>query len=330
MIPHAHPQSPTLRGHAAFTLIEIVGAFFLMVVILVLMTGLFVENRRQRDAATAMMRERLSISATFGLMAADLESAVLLTPPPGVDPSNHPWQFIAEDEGEFGSRSLRFVTQNAPATTTGEDASSWVEVAYFLEEDPDGQVELWRWRSARPPSEVGRGFPDSRDAGSALVAVGISEFGVRLLDAEGTWVDSWDSTYQPADQMLPDAAEITLSLFRAARRGELSQDENAFDFAEVVPGFLQTRRVTLVMDPIDVNVLIELATGGGDVLDCFTIQQCIDEGDSEWYENAFEEACSGSDNDLCDMLASPEATCWTTIENEYASIATSAPEVCDS
>jgi type II secretory pathway component PulJ len=328
MKPHVdHPLRIAPR-RAGFTLIEIVGAFFLMVVVLVFMTGIFVENRRQRDAATAMMKERLSASSALALMAADLESAVLVTPAPGVDPGDHPWQFIADDDGEFGATSIRFVTQNAPIQNAFDHASGWVEVAYFLEEDEQGQLELWRWRSPRPPSEAPRGFPDSLDPGSARVAVGISDFGVQWLDSEGVWVNRWDSTYQPTSKMLPDAAEITISFFRAARRGELA-DESASDFSIVVPGLLQSRRVALVMRPLDVNALIELATGDGG-LDCFTIQQCIDRGDSDWYVGAFEEACEGTDDELCEMLASPENTCWSTIENEYASLAASAPESCDS
>ena len=316
---------------AGFTLIEIVGAFFLMVVVLVFMTGIFVENRRQRDAATEMMKERLSASSALALMAADIEAAVLVTPAPGVDPGNHPWQFIGEDDGEFGSTSIRFVTQNAPAMNASEHAASWVEVSYFLEEDEEGQLELWRWRSARPPAEATRGFPDSLDAGSARVAVGISDFGVRWLDSEGEWVDSWDSTYQSTSKMLPDAAEITISFFRAARRGEQEDDETASEFSTVVPGLLRTQRVTLVMRPLDVNALIELATGGGGELDCFTIQQCIEvsaeEGDSQWYDAAYEDACEGGADDLCDMLGSPLNTCWSSIED---SLGGSAPESCAS
>jgi hypothetical protein len=153
---------------------------------------------------------------------------------------------------------------------------------------------------------------------------------VRWLDNEGEWVDSWDSTYQSASKMLPDAAEITISFFRAARRGELANDEDASEFSIVVPGLLQTRRVTLVMRPLDVNALIELATGIGGALDCFTIEQCIDQGDSQWYEEAFEDACEGTADELCDLLASPANSCWSSIENEYASLAASAPESCNS
>ena len=40
-----------------YTLIEILASFFIMTVILTLVTGIFVENGRQRAAALGMMRE---------------------------------------------------------------------------------------------------------------------------------------------------------------------------------------------------------------------------------------------------------------------------------
>ena len=320
------PSVATRR--AAFTLIEIVGAFFMMTVILVFITGIFVENGRQRRAATELIREKLSASGALSLIASDLESAVLVSPPEGVDPTNHAWQFLADDSGEFGARSIRFVTQNASAMNAAENSTNWVEVSYFLEQDEEERLTLWRWRSARPPAKPSRGFPDSSDSGSARVAVGVSEFGVRLLDADGSWVDDWDSTYRPPDQMLPDAAEITIRLFREARRGEVEDD--GLSDKLMVAGLPQTRQVTLVMRPLDVAALIELADGrGGADADCFTIGQCLDLGESDWYSNELEEQCGG-DDELCGLLTSPDSTCWSTVENGWPEVAARAPAGCDS
>jgi hypothetical protein len=314
---------------AGFTLIEIVGAFFMMTVILVFITGIFVENGRQRKAATELIREKLSATGALALIAADLESAVLVAPAEGVDPTNHPWQFLADDSGELGARSIRFVTQNASTTNAGENASTWVEVAYFLEADEDGELTLWRWRSARPPAEVPRGFPDSSEAGSVRVAVGVSEFGVRLLDFEGSWTDDWDSTFRPRDQMLPEAAEITIGILREARRGEVEDDGQSDKI--MVAGLPQQRHVTLVMKPLDVAALIELADdrGGGDDTDCFTVGQCLDLGENDWYGTEIEDQCGG-DDELCDLLTSPDSTCWSTVETGWPEVAVLAPEGCDS
>ena len=299
----------------------------MMTVILVFITGIFVENGRQRKAATELIRESLSDGGALALIAADLESAILIAPPDGVDPANYPWRFMAEDVGDSGAQSIRFVTQNAAVMNTAENASTWVEVAYFLEEDDDNQFTLWRWQSRRPPVEVPRGFPDSNDEGSVRVALGVSEFGVRLLGSDGSWTDDWDSTFQPPDQMLPEAAEITIGVLREPRRGEVEDDGQ--DDMIMVPGLPQTRQVSLVMKPLDVAALIDLANGqGGDEPNCFTVGQCLDLGSSEWYSSELEKRCGG-DDELCALLSSPESACWSAIENGWPEIAVLAPEGCD-
>ena len=306
-----------------FTLIEVVGAFFMMVVILVFITGIFIENGRQRSAAIELMRERLSATGTLELIANDLEGAVFVARGKEDDRESHPWRVLAEGGGELGAVALRFVTQNAPRSNTAEHASNWVEVAYFLEEDEAGEQTLWRWRSSRPPSESANGFPDSNDPGSMRIAVGVSEFGVRFLDAEGNWVDDWDSTFLPPDQALPDAAEIALALFRAPRRGE------ALDEEDQIPGLIHVRRVTLVMRPIDVAALIALEANGeeDEGPNCFTIGQCLDEGDDEWYTAELEDECSG-DDDLCALLENPDSGCWSELQAGYPQVAAQAPESC--
>lgn len=307
-----------------FTLIEVIGAFFMMVVILVFVGGIFVENGRQRSAASELMRERLSATAGLELIASDLESAIHLMPAEGATIENHPWRFLAEGGGELGSSALRFVTQNASQSNRAEHASSWIEVAYFLEEDDTGEPVLWRWSAARPPAELPRGFPDSAMPGAARIAIGVSEFGVRFRDIEGNWLDEWDSSYQPPDQALPEAAEVSLGLFRDARVGEAVDPEEAR-----IPGLLHQRRVAMVMRPIDVDALIALANGGEGGPDCFTIGDCLAQGDSQWFQNELAADCGG-DDELCVMLENTDDHCWSEIELSYPEIASAAPAVCAS
>jgi len=316
---------PARRNPAAgFTLIEVIGAFFMMVIILVFVGGIFVENGRQRSAASELMRERLSATAGLEMISSDLESAIHLMPAEGATAETHPWRFLAERRSELGSTAVRFVTQNASQSNRAEHASSWIEVAYFLEEDDSGESVLWRWSSARPPDEQPRGFPDAEEPGSARIAIGVSEFGIRFRDIEGNWLDDWDSSYQPPEQALPEAAEISLGLLRDARVGEtLGAD------ADRIPGLLHTRRVAMVMRPIDVDALIELASGPGGDLDCFTVADCLAQGDSEWFQNEIAGDCGG-DDDLCSMLENTEEHCWSEVELSYPGIASSAPAVCAS
>lgn len=309
------------RSHG-FTLIEVIGAFFMMVVILVFITGIFIENGRQRSAATELMRERLSATGTLELLANDLEAAVFVARAEGQDPEDHPWQFLADGGGEFGATALRFVTQNGPHNNTAQHASNWVEVSYFLEADAEGKQVLWRWRSARPPDERPDGFPNSSDDGSMRIAIGVSEFGVRLLDSEGNWVEDWDSTYQPPNQALPEAAEISLSIFRKARRAE------SLDGTTEIPGLLQIRRVAMVMRPIDVAALTGFEQpDGDDDPGCYTIDECLDEGNVDWYISLLDDDCGG-DDDLCDLLDNPSVRCWSELETGFPQIASRAPQEC--
>jgi len=311
-------------SRAGYTLIEILAAFFLMTVLLTLVMGIFGENGRQREAAIELMRERLSSTGALEQLASDLEGAVFVSRAPDVDPEDHPWRFMAVDPGEYGSTALRFVTQNVARDRLAEHASGWAEVAYFLEQDAEGEWVLWRWRSARPPSEVTRGFPDSRSPGAMRLALGVADFGVRWLGPEGEWLDEWESTFQPPAQALPEAAEISLVLLRRAREGESE------DGALEIPGTLQTKRIAIPMRPLDVAALVELGQDGDvEQADCYTLAACLDEGDSTWYSDLVAADCDG-DDELCSLLANPGSVCWSEIESARPEIAALAPAACGS
>jgi type II secretory pathway component PulJ len=307
---------------SGYTLIEVLGAFFIMTIILTLVTGIFVENGRQRKAALGMMEESLAAAAALDLIARDVEGAVYLKDAKSRPPDDYAWRFAAEEIGELGARSLRFVTQNAPAANRAEHASSWVEVVYFLEEDEEEQLTLWRWVSPRPPTELDRGLPRSDDVGSMRIAIDVADFGARMLGPEGDWLEEWDSAYQSPTIPMPAAVELSLQLMREARVGESEEG------AETIPGPLHVRRVAVMTPPIDVVALVQLAEEDVvEELECFTIAQCISEGDSEWYHDLLESDCDG-DEEMCGLLSASEATCWDEFERSYPGIADQAPESC--
>ncbi len=312
------------RTSQGFTLIEVVAAFFMTVVILAFVTGIFVENGRQREAATSLMRERLSAIAALDLIGADFAGALFLVPgDEEEEPDAYPWRFIGTEPGEFGSTSFRFVTQAGPRANAAEGSSAWIEVAYFLAQDEDGKTVLWRWRSPRPPSEAAREFPGPDSPGSMRVAVDIAAFGVRWLDFEGSWQDEWDSTFAPPEQAMPDAVEISIQMMRPARSGEAEENPEASE----LPGLLQTRRVALVMQPLDVAAIIALGQDEEETLDCVTVDQCLAKGDSSWYQELLADSCGGDDR-LCEVLRDSAKTCWSTIQTTYPAIAARASEDC--
>lgn len=319
------PTCPLPRGHrGGFTLIEVVGAFMMTVLILVFVTGIFVENGRQREAATALMVERLSAASALDLIGGDFARAIYLKRGEDDDPEAHPWRILGASTGELGSTAVRFVTQAGPRSNTASGSSAWIEVAYFLAEDENGVPVLWRWRSPRPPSEPARTFPDPGDPGSMRAAVGVAAFGVRWLDAEGNWLDEWDSTFAPPEQAMPEAVEISIQMRRRVRAGEALEDPEA----DEVAGLLQARRVALVMRPIDVAAVIALGQeGGDDEPDCLTVDQCLAAGDSAWYQQLLASNCGG-DERLCDVLRDSANTCWSTIQTTYPAIAALAPASC--
>ena len=311
------------RTRSGFTLIEVVAAFFMTVVILAFVTATFVENGRQREAATSLMRERLSAVAALDLIAADFAGAMFLTPGKDEEPGAYPWRFLGTASGELGSTSVRFVTQAGPQSNAAEASSAWIEVAYFLAPDEDGKTVLWRWHSPRPPSEPAREFPRPDSPGSMRVAVDIAAFGVKWLDFEGTWQDEWDSTFSPPEQAMPDAVEISIQMMRPARPGESQADPDATEMA----GLLQARRVALAMRPLDVAAIVALGKDKQDKPDCPTIDQCLAKGDSTWYQQLLADGCGGDDR-LCEVLRDSAKTCWSSIQTTYPAIAARAPEGC--
>lgn len=318
------------RHNAGFTLVEVIGAFFVMTIILVFVTGIFVENGRQREAASELMRVQTTAAATLDLIAQDLEGAIFLSRPENRSPREHPWVFLADRTGPLGSTFLRFATQNVARGNLAEHASTWVEVVYFLSEEEADQDKaedsftLWRWRSTRPPNDPDPQDPDPDDPRSARVVEGVADFGVVFLDTEGGSVDEWDSTFTASDAPIPIAAEIRLSLFRNARAGEAEADEIQ------VPNEAHVRHVSLPMHrPIDVNALIELALAGREGAECATVDDCLALGEDEWFVALLDSDCDG-DDELCSALEASNTTCWSDIKRDWPSLATQADPACES
>ena len=320
------------RSTRGFTLIEVIGAFFLTIVLMFFVFGTFTENGRQRAAATEMMRVESTSGAALAQVARDLEAALYVARPENRDARDHAWLFVAENSGELGARLLRFQTQNVPRGNLGEHASTWVDVAYFLTEeeyDPDTvgfgsgpSYTLWRWRSVRPPTDATRRIPDENDPRSARVAEGLADFGVTFLDANGSAVDEWDSTVGTGETPLPTAAEIRVSLFEEPRGTEAAADD-----ALLVPGRPRMRAVALAMNqPIDVAALVAMSQSEED-LDCSTISDCADI-DDEWFVDLVESDCDG-DTELCDLMNASTTTCWSEIVNGWGSVAAAAPAECE-
>lgn len=320
------------RAASGFTLIEVMGAFFVTIIVMILVIGTFSESNRQQDVAMEMMRVETTASAALDLLAQDLEGAVYLARPENRDARDHPWLFLGERGGELGARTLRFQTQNVARGNLGEHASTWVDVVYFLtEEDPDPNAldlasgpsfTLWRWRSLRPPTDAARRLPNESDPRSARVVEGLADFGAVFTDADGNVLEDWDSSLVAGTAPLPVAAELRLSLYEKARHE--SDDGSG---ANLFPGRVRTRAVALPMNrPIDIAALLATADEDGENT-CSTISDCADIEDG-WFTELVDGGCDG-DDDLCDLLNASTTTCWSEIIEGWASVASSAPAECE-
>ena len=66
---------------------------------------------------------------------------------------------------------------------------------------------------------------------------------------------------------------------------------------------------------------------GEEEADCLTVDQCLSQGDSTWYQQLLAENCGG-DERLCEVLRDSAKTCWSTIQTTYPAIAARAPGSC--
>lgn len=313
-----------------FTLIEVAGAFFMTVLVLFLVFGIFSENGRQRGHASELLRVETTASGALDLIARDLEAAVFLARPGDVDPRDHPWIFLAEDAGDLGATRIRFQTQNVSRDRSGLHSAGWADVAYFLTEEEDedevgfaaGQrYTLWRWRASRLSSESSRRWPDVDTAGAARVAEGLANFGIRLFDEAGGNLDEWDSTFGTGETPLPVAAEIQLTLYENARPGET--DPGVFE----VPGRVHTRSVAIPMHrALDIAALVSSAANAPGA-SCETVADCADI-DDEWFVDLVNGDCDG-DTELCDLLNAASESCWSDAVSGWPFLADEAPEQCE-
>jgi len=165
-----------------------------------------------------------------------------------------------------GADRLKLVTLGQEPMASQIAASDLAQVAWITRTTADGTRDLLRWSLPRLPEGLDRRFPRDDDPGVFLVAEGLEAFGVRFLDAEGAWVDRWDSSALVQSSQLPQVAEISVTL------------------AGDPPAGPYRRRVVLPMRPIDLAARLsgEEAAGGEDEEEeegdesCRRVAECID------------------------------------------------------
>ncbi len=230
------------HGHRAFTLIEMLAVLFLTALVLWVAIDFFLDLSDASRAAVLRTRDGRQAAAILDRVARDLEGATLVVKPPELDPLDHPWLFLAEAQsGATGADRLKFVTRANRPRASQLHASDLAMVSYALVQNEDDETyRLMRSLRSALPEGLDRNIPSDERDGAVLFAEGLASFSVRLLDEEGGWVESWDSSTLTRASDLPVAAEITLALA-------------GVDGAQPVP---HSRRVRIPIRPLDLAQLL--------------------------------------------------------------------------
>jgi type II secretory pathway pseudopilin PulG len=252
----------SVRRARAFTLLEVIAVVLMLGLVFLVMGSVFAQIASTTTDATQTETTRRGL-LLLDRVARDLAGATLVAKPEELDPLAHPWLFLAESRlGRDGADRLKFDTRGPRGD--GEHATDLAVVAYWVTPGEGDDLRLLRWSSPALPESLDRDFPSERDEGVQVIASGLTRFAVRLSDADGALVSSWDSSSLERSGQLPVAAEIALAL----RDATAPDGERAF-----------RRRLLLPLQPIDLEKALrgeEEEDGEEDEDDegCTTVGQC--------------------------------------------------------
>ena len=256
---------------AGFSLIEMMAVVLFTGIVLVAAVDFYLDLAAASRNATELTRTGRRGVALLDRLARDLETAYLVKKPEEVDPLDHPWIFVAEGHGsDHGSDHLRFSRRGrTPRLDDAQEADLEV-VAYALvaSEEREDAFDLVRWSTPHLPEGLDRSYPAPDDEGAFVLARDVGAFGVRFLDEEGGWRDTWDSSQIVESSELPRAAEISVAVL----------DETYDELSEFRdPPAVLTRVIAIPMRPIDLSELLastEREEEEEDEEECVTVDEC--------------------------------------------------------
>jgi prepilin-type N-terminal cleavage/methylation domain-containing protein len=259
-----------------FSLIEMMAVVVFTGIVLVAAVDFYLDLATASNAATELTRTGRRGVALLDKLARDLETAYLVKRPEETDPFEHPWVFVAESrESSAGADHLRFVRRGRAARLTDAHEADLEVVAYALvaSEEREGAYDLLRWSSPRLPEGLDRTFPQPDDEGAFVLARDVDTFGVRFLDEEGAWHDTWDSSQMIESSELPIAAEISVAVL-----GGETVDEELDEFPLEHRADVLVKRVAIPMRPVDLSELLSADAREEeeeeDEEECVTVDEC--------------------------------------------------------
>lgn len=254
-----------MRRNPGFTLIEVLAVIFLTTLVLSVAINFYIDLSNASNSATERTRVARRAAALLDRVARDLEGATLVMKPEEMDPLEHPWLFLAEEEEELGAERIKFATRSHIPRSADAHEEDLAVVSYELRAGLDEDFALYRGSSPRLPSGLDRSFPDEN--GSLMLAEGLAGFGVQLLTEDGGWKSTWDSSTLVDSNQLPLGALIQVTMLD--------------DHGETVGPF--SRSVRIPVRPIDLEAALageeedqdEGEDQEGDE-DCVTVAQCVE------------------------------------------------------
>jgi len=237
-----------VRPRRGFTLMETLAAVLITSLVVTFALGSYVQIADTAEMATQRLRDDLHATTILDRITSDLESAVLLVAPEGVDPLQHPWYFVSESHDTFdGADALRFIGRKSRSYQGDQHSSDFAQIAYQVETDENGLQTLYRWMAPGLPDRYELGFPPIDDPRSFVLGEGLSGFTLRFSNGDGEWVDAWDSTLLTQSSLLPVSVEIAFDM------GPPDPER------DVAAGPRFQRRVVLPMLPLDLAGMIASA-----------------------------------------------------------------------
>jgi type II secretion system protein J len=201
----------TRRG--GFTLLEVMAVIFLTALVFGVAIDFYIDLSDQSHRASENTREIRRAISLLDRIAGDFERTLLAKKPEELDPLAHPWVFLGESRRGEGSDRVKFITRRATDARSAEVEADISTVAYELTADEvNGDNMLIRWSQPNLPDGLDREFPSPSDPRARMMADGVVDFAVYFLDAEGEWVDEWDSSQMLDSSELPTAVEIRVAL----------------------------------------------------------------------------------------------------------------------
>ncbi len=210
------PMNPTNSTNSTnpkgFTLLEILIAMFIFAIVLSTIytsyTGTFRIVNETESQADIYGMARIALER----MHEDLES-VYIPKDAKLPESDEDSTFVGEDTEIKGrsADSLRFISRAHLVFSEQEQASGTAEIAYYVEEDNEGEGFVL-YRSDTPAfeemPEVGTGRLVLCDS---LVSVNFNYY-----DDEGEVHDNWDSTSEELEDKIPQRVSIKLEFENSA------------------------------------------------------------------------------------------------------------------